>query len=128
MTVSLVLDTGALIAYERGDEDVASMVDTAYEDDRPVVTSSGCVAQAWRRGGPRQARLAILLQHAEEVALGPGSSRIVGALCNVSRTSDVVDAHVALLARDGDTLVTSDPGDLGRLLDATKAKVRLTAC
>jgi hypothetical protein len=29
---------------------------------------------------------------------------------------DVVDGHVALLARPGDRVVTSDPDDLGRLL------------
>jgi hypothetical protein len=30
----------------------------------------------------------------------------------------ILDAHVALLAHSEDTLLTSDPGDLSRLLEA----------
>jgi hypothetical protein len=44
--------------------------------------------------------------------------RRVGELLGITRTRDVVDAHVALLAHSEDTLLTSDPGDLSRLLDA----------
>lgn len=38
----------------------------------------------------------------------------------------VADAAVALLAQDGDTVLTSDPGDTKRLLEAigTRARIR----
>ncbi|MGH9212183.1 MAG: PIN domain-containing protein [Acidimicrobiales bacterium] len=125
---ALVLDTGALIAYERGDQAVASMVGTAYEDGRPVITSSGCVAQAWRKGGPKQAVLVRLLRNTQEVALGPEDSRAVGELCSASKTSDVIDAHVALLAEHGDTLLTSDTSDIETLLQTTKVRAVVASC
>ena len=125
---ALVLDSGALIAYERGDLAVASMIKKAQAKRRPVVTSSGCIAQVWRQGGPKQARLAILLRGTKEVALGPDDSRAVGELCSASKTSDVVDAHVVLLAEHGDTLVTSDAGDIEKMLHATQARVVVTVC
>jgi len=66
----------------------------------------------------RQANLARLLGGTEVRALDQAAARRVGELLGITRTRDVVDAHVALLAHSGDTLLTSDPGDLSRLLDA----------
>jgi len=126
--VGLVLDTGALIAFEGGDRKVAALVEAARRRGEQVVTSSGCVAQAWRQGGPRQARLARLLNGLVEQGLNARVSRRVGALCARAGSSDVVDAHLALLARDGDVLVTSDPTDLRRLLRATGSAARLQPC
>jgi hypothetical protein len=37
----------------------------------------------------------------------------------------VVDAALALLVETGDTVVTSDPGDITRLLDALRTRARL---
>lgn len=39
----------------------------------------------------------------------------VGELLGITRTRNVVDAHVALLAHSEDTPLTSDPGDLDAL-------------
>jgi uncharacterized protein YaiI (UPF0178 family) len=77
----------------------------------------GDIAQVWR-GVPRQANLARLLRGIEVRALNHAAARRVGELLGVTRTHDVVDAHVALLAHSEDTLLTSDPGELSRLLDA----------
>jgi hypothetical protein len=52
--VALILDTGGLIAFDRGDRQVAALLEVARRRRDPVITSSGCVAQAWRGGGPRQ--------------------------------------------------------------------------
>ena len=68
-----------------------------------------------RRGGPRQARVARLLGDpaVTVVAMDELEARAVGLLCGRSGHSDVVDVHVALVARDRDsTVVTSDPDDL----------------
>jgi hypothetical protein len=40
----------------------------------------------------------------------------------------VVDAHLALLAHDHDSVVTSDPDDLRALLRATKCAARTIRC
>ena len=124
----LVLDAGALIAFEGGDREVAALVEAARRRGEQVVTSSGCVAQAWRQGGPRQALLARLLTGLVEQGLDVRVSRRVGALCARAGSSDVVDAHVALLAGDGDVLLTSDAVDLRRLLEATGSAASLRVC
>lgn len=125
--MAVVLDTGALVAFDRGDRSVAALLEAARQRRDPLRTSSGCVARSWRSGGPRQARLAVLLRAVDERALAPGASRQVGELCRRSALDDVVDAHVAsLVADDGDVVLTSDPEDLRGLLRAqgTSAEVR----
>ena len=125
--MGLVLDTGALIAFERGDRQVAALIEMTRRRKDRVATSSGCVAQAWR-DGPRQALLARLLAGTAEYPLHPGDSRAVGELCAAGGTADVVDAHLALLAHDHDHVLTSDPDDLRALLRATKSAARTVRC
>lgn len=125
--MGLVLDTGALIAFERGDRQVAALVEATRRRKDRVATSSGCVAQAWRDGA-RQALLARLLAGTVEHPLHPGDARSVGELCVASGTSDVVDAHLALLADDHDRVVTSDPDDLRTLLQARTSAARIIRC
>jgi hypothetical protein len=125
--VGLVLDTGALIAFERGDRHIAALIEASRRRKDRVVTSSGCVAQAWRDGS-RQALLARLLAGTAEAPLDPRHSRPVGELCAAASTTDVVDAHVALLAHDNDTVVTSDPDDVLVLLRAAGCSAQTTRC
>lgn len=129
--VALVLDTGALIAFDRGDRAVAALVEATRRRSEQVMTSSGCVAQSvaqsWR-GGARQALLARLLRGVDEKPLGPAVSRAIGELSTKAATDDVVDAHVALLAHDPDLVLTSDPTDLKRLLAATRSTATVKRC
>ena len=126
--MSLILDSGGLIAFDRGDRDVAALVEATRRRRERAVTSSGCVAQAWRGGGPRQALLARLLRGLHEHGLDPDVSRSVGRLCDEATTTDVVDAHVALMAHDGDVVITSDAKDLRKLLRATGSSAELRPC
>lgn len=126
--MTLVLDTGALVAYERGDMAVAETIDGAQRRRERVVTSSACVAQAWRGGGPRQALLARLLEGTEERGLDAAASRSIGALCGVARSKDVVDAHIAWLTNDGDIVLTSDVDDIKDLLHAAKINATVQRC
>jgi hypothetical protein len=125
--VGIVLDTGALIAFERGDRRVAALVEATRRRKDRLVTSSGCVAQAWR-GGTRQALLARLLVGLSEQPLDPRQSRQVGVLCAAAATNDVVDAHVVLLAHDRDGVLTSDADDLDRLIRAAGSAARIISC
>ena len=75
---------------------------------------AGVVAQTWR-GGSRQARVSRLLDAAQVrvVPMDDLAARAVGVLCAASKSSDVVDAHVALDARrHGHVVLTSDTRDL----------------
>jgi hypothetical protein len=126
--MALVLDTGGLIAFDRGDRRVAALVEAARRRRDPLITSSGCVAQAWRGGGSRRALLARLLRGTLEVGLDGGMSRATGNLCGTSKTADVVGAHVALLTRQGDVVLTSDVDDFRRLIKTRSIQAELVRC
>jgi hypothetical protein len=78
---------------------------------------SSALAQVWR-GTARQSQLARALTHCVLAAFDP-LARAAGELCGRTRTRDVCDAHVAIVAATAaDALYTSDPLDLKRLLQA----------
>jgi hypothetical protein len=113
----LVLDTGALIAYERRSKQVELLLMAAIHGEDELVVPAGVVGQAWR-DGRRQARLASLLGRPELVieTLDDQRARAAGMLCGVAGTDDVVDASVVLCAmRRKLRIVTSDPDDLAKL-------------
>ena len=112
-----ILDTGALIGFERNDRRVVAIIARALEHHDSLIVPSGVVAQAWRDGS-RQARLARLLgSHLCEVlVLDDRQARAAGQLCGLADTTDVIAASVAVAARDlGARVLTSDPDDLRRL-------------
>jgi hypothetical protein len=123
---ALVFDAGGLIALDRGDREVGAILAGAAEAGIDAVTSSACVAQAWRNP-TRQARLTRALAGLIERPLDAPTARDCGLLLHHSHTADIADAAVALLVEDGDTVLTSDPDDIGHLLDASgrSARVRL---
>lgn len=84
--------------------------------DEPLRTSAAVVAQVWRDGA-RQARLTGLLRGVDEWPLDPGAARRVGLLLGADESSDVVDASLVAMARDGDTVLTSYPVDIARLAE-----------
>jgi hypothetical protein len=55
-------------------------------------------------------------------------SRATGNLCGTSKTADVVDAHVALLTRQGDVVLTSDVDDFRRLIKTRSIQAELVRC
>ncbi|MCZ0858852.1 PIN domain nuclease [Actinomyces israelii] len=113
----LTLDTGALLALERGDTRVRALLRRAVDAGIALDVPAGVVARAWR-GGPRQARVSRLLGDSS-VRVSPlddVTARAVGLLCGRSGCPDIVDVHVALHARDqNQTVVTSDPDDLRKI-------------
>jgi hypothetical protein len=121
-----VLDAGALVAVERDDRRVFAILKAAHERTTPMATSAGVLAQVWHDGA-RQATLATVLRRCEVVDLTAGAAKLIGPLLRATSTKDVVDAHVALLARPGDAVVTSDPGDFHRLLDHLRVNANIIA-
>jgi hypothetical protein len=121
---ALVFDAGGLIALDRGDRRVGVLLAAAAEDGVEVVTSSACVAQAWRNP-VRQVRLVRALAGFLECSFDATWARRSGLLLAGSRTRDVVDAAISLLVQDGDTIITSDPEDINRLLQAAGTDARV---
>jgi hypothetical protein len=122
---ALILDTGALIAIDRGDRRIGAMLHEAAGHRVDVITSCVCVAEAWRDPAS-QARLSRALAGVIERPLDPAAARQCGALLARSRTSDVADAAISMLARGDDVVLTSGVGDIKSLLDltATGAPIR----
>lgn len=112
-----VLDAGALIALDRADRDTWALLTDAHRAGQRPVVPAPVIAQAWR-GGQRQARLARVLSGAEVVMADEALSRRAGELLGQARTTDVLDALVALAAKDrpGCEVLTSDPADIHHLL------------
>jgi hypothetical protein len=113
----LTLDAGALIAFERNQRNIVSLIARAHEHGMSLAIPAGVVGQVWR-DGRRQARLARLLasRMTEIEALDDLRARSAGQLCGIAGTSDVVDASVVLCARErGHIVATSDAEDLRRL-------------
>ena len=112
----LVLDAGAFIAAERRDERMVALVAELHKARIPLVTSAGVVGQVFRGGTGRQVPVSFLLRQTTVVDLTYAMARVLGRMLGSTKTSDVIDAHVVLLARERDWIViTSDPDDLRRI-------------
>ena len=117
--VGVVLDAGAFVALERQNATMVALVRRFVTAATPLVTSAGVVAQVWRGGGQRQVPIAYLLRRVQVVALDGAVARMLGRLLGVSGTSDPIDAHLVLLARQrGWPVLTTDFADL-RAIDRT---------
>lgn len=117
--MSLVLDAGALVAVERSDRSVMALLKRELLAGRVPLTHGGVIGQVWRSGSGRQANLARLLHGVEVRALDGALGKRTGELLALAGEVDVIDAAVALLAVDGDQILTSDPGDLVTLVAAS---------
>jgi predicted nucleic acid-binding protein len=115
--IGVTLDAGALIALERSDRRIIALLARAVATEATITIPAVVLAQVMRDPG-RQARTSKLIRQPNTrlPALDAQAAVQVGRLLAASRTSDVVDAHVVICAREAeDSIVTSDPHDLARL-------------
>lgn len=122
--MSLVLDSGALVALERNERPMWVRLKAAQMAGDVPITHAGVLGQVWR-GGPRQARLSQALGGIDVRALDESLGRASGQLLAASGLADVIDAGVVLLATDGDEIVTADREDLEPLAAASGRHVEL---
>ena len=114
------MDTGGLIAIERGNLKISRLLEEAVKADYRITIPAAVWAQAIRQP-KRQAELSRIakLPETDFIPLDRDDANSVGHLLATSGTADVVDAHVVLCARrQGQPVITSDPDDI-RLLDPT---------
>ena len=122
----IVYDAGALVAAERRNNKMWALHEDALAAGIVPVVPAVVLAQVWR-GGP-QAELSRLLKGCDVVGDDELIARAAGRACGVSDTSDVVDAIVVVNAITRSALtVTSDPGDLRLIADASGITVKLHA-
>ena len=115
--MTLVLDAGALIALDRNQRPMWTRLKAVAQAGDVPVTHGGVVGQVWR-GGPRQARLSTALAGTDVKPLDEALGRSAGGLLRATRSADVIDATLALLAVDGDEIVTLDTDDMATLVAA----------
>lgn len=122
--MNVLYDAGALVAAERSNR-------RAWADHRarlelgitPIVTAP-VVAQVSRSGN--QVQLRRLLRGCEIAPFSPEQAHDVGALLGTSRTKDVVDAHLAVVAAARNAVViTSDVKDIERLSSSLPEPLRV---
>lgn len=112
--MSVVYDAGVLVAADRGDRATWAEHRVRLEQDLVPTATAPVVAQVSRSG--RQAQLRRFLRGCDVVPFASDQAHEVGALLGASATSDVVDAHVAVVAaRDASLVLSSDVGDLEHL-------------
>ena len=122
--MTLVLDSGALIALERNERSMWVRLKAAHLAGDLPITHAGVLGQTWR-GGPRQARLARALAGIDVRPLDEHLGRVAGELLGATGSSDVIDAAIVLLSADDDEIVTSDRDDLEPLVAAAGHHVEL---
>jgi hypothetical protein len=125
---ALVLDAGALVAVDRGDRPMMARLAVAQQHGLELRSNAMVVAQVWRDRQGRQASLARLLRAVDVRAISHEDGRQAGVLLGQAGTTDPVDATVVLLARPGDRILTSDPGDLTSLASIAGNSAIIVAC
>ena len=109
-----MLDTGALIALERGQDGIRKVHRLAFELGYPIVATTPVVAEWWRKGKREKERTRILRTLVIEPPDGH-VARLAGAAIGLVGAG-VVDALVmASASLRGDTVYTSDMDDMTRL-------------
>lgn len=121
--MSVILDAGAFVALERNERAMWRRLKATLQAGTPPLTHGGVIAQVWRGGTGRQARLARALHAVETVALDEGLGRRAGVLLTRSGLSDPVGAALAAMATHGDRIITSDPDDLAALVTVGDRRV-----
>jgi hypothetical protein len=110
----LTFDAGGLIALDRNDRRVLTLIARATERGMRITIPATALAQALRNPA-RQARLSRLIRQAgtDLVPLDGPDATAVGLLLARTGTADIVDAHVVICAqRAGQAVVTSNANDL----------------
>ena len=125
----VTFDAGGLIAIERGDPAVRALARVLADEGIPVIVPAPVVAEVWRGGAGRQARLAQFLGggltrgHVQVADMDLQVAKEVGLLL-LRAPMSVTDATVcrsALLHRG--TVVTSDPDDIAQVIPRERIKV-----
>jgi hypothetical protein len=119
-----VLDAGALAGVDRRDRMVGTQLRVLQQQGTPIRVSAAVVGQVWR-DGRKQANLARVLAGIAIEALASDDGKRIGEVLALAGSADVVDAHVALMTAPADLVLTSDPTDIRKLLQARGVSARV---
>jgi hypothetical protein len=120
---TVVLDTGALLAFERRSYAMTVFVKATLATDAWILIPVGCIAESWRDGS-KQALGARLMKLANELPdVDVGRAKRAGVLLgkvSQPRKTQTIDATVieAALSNQPSLIVTADANDISSLLAA----------
>lgn len=128
--VKYVLDSGALIALEKASPLMTRLLLDVRSGAARVIVPDAVLAQVWRGGAGRQARIGALVglkpERCAKAALDTETAKRIGVKIGECGHADVVDVHVALVAEmqaaavitaDRDDIVAVSPGVADRIVD-----------
>lgn len=119
----MILDAGVLIAIDRGAASARAFLTAAVRNEASLHTTAPVAAQVWRNGRT-QAALAMALKGMVVHPFDADDFSLVGETLREAGTSDVVDAHVAVVAaRIGRDIITADTGDFTALTSCLSGTV-----
>lgn len=115
--VRYVLDSGALIALEKASPLMTRLLMEVRSGAARVIVPDAVVAQVWRGGAGKQARIAALLglkpEQCAKVALDTDAAKRIGVRIGECGHADVVDVQVALVADvQKAAVITADRDDI----------------
>jgi hypothetical protein len=115
--VRYVLDSGALIALEKASPLMTRLLMDVRSGAACLVVPDAVLAQVWRGGAGRQARIAALLglkpERCGKVALDTDAAKQIGLRIGECGHPDVVDVHVSLVAEaQAAAVITADRDDI----------------
>jgi predicted nucleic acid-binding protein len=113
----ITLDAGGLIALERGDRRILTLIERTLERRLRITVPATALAQVVRQPA-RQVRIVRLVRQltTDLVPLDGPAATATGRLLATTGTTDIVDAHVVVCARRArQVVVTSDARDIRRL-------------
>lgn len=113
--MGLTFDTGALIGLERRRHAMRAVYATAVTHRVPITVPAVVVAEWWRAGVHEKER-ATILRSVRVEPLTDYVARLAGIAVGLVRGAGTIDAIVmASASLRGDTVYSSDVGDLARL-------------
>jgi predicted nucleic acid-binding protein len=116
----LILDSGAVIGWARGDARPRAMLRRALELGVDVRIPVAVLAETLR-GGPRDAPIHRVRNAVDVLPTPEATGRLAGALLGRAGRANTVDALVASEAISvGADVLTSDPDDLSALVAGHK--------
>jgi hypothetical protein len=120
----VVYDAGVLIAADRSERRVWAEHKVRLEAGVVPLVPAPVVAQASR--SPKQVQMRRFLRGCEIAPFDEAEAHRAGALLGKSRSHDVIDASVVVLAiqRHAD-IASDDRDDIGQLLSAARTKAVL---
>jgi predicted nucleic acid-binding protein len=125
---ALVLDAGAFIAVDRDDRAIIARLRVAATAGIALRTTGVIVAEVWREPGSRRANIARLLKAVEIQPVDERLGREAGVLLGRAGTDQAPDATIVAVAVAGDRILTSDRGDIERLVTASGRPILVVDC